>query len=1554
MLSYKSDSGRIPRPRKSAYQVCNASPPAIASSSSPICTQFPRSQIARPVNTLSRTTRSSSLSSAEESRPILPVSGPPRSWSSDDRRPSLLPRPATQSLPQRRPSPSPLITSRVMQPSPSPLTPISPSPLKPKSETPASDRPRNVLRRKAPTIGQRERSGSELQTETSRPETLKLIIPTTANPGHIADSTQKPCWDQSEPIKQSPSSRVPKERTAGKVVDYTASHGPKELASLRTATINTQNLPLPTPAFASASSLLTRYSESPGIWSRTSTPTTLTSFSPGFVGPAKIGSRLRQPSPSHAQLPIPFPSTHPSPQADRGEPKTLKPAATKKVTESRPFVDNDECGRSPNDMRPLKAPDPPRSPPPRKSSMNLSPPKQTELDAETISKQEKNAARQIFDPVGKETATAKGMAKESTRGPQRPSRENTHQLDLQSSPVIQSNLPFLKTTGHKRRESAEKVPTVTRAHPTPIQAATVSVDSLHPKTSSQKPSRIATPSVTSRRPTPTLTKEPKEKQGVKNTAAKRLGLFSRKSKSELHVATSDQNSTTRKGPAAGTGHEGYGKYAYSGRRPSVSSSSARSVSSSKGSVKSRPELDLDDFLLHRLEPVVINGGGMDGASLMRTQSEQSASSLSVASTSNNHSKFPHLGGYSTDSLATSIGSGAEPARFVFSRGSHHFPVERSSANAKGSTTPAADQIGVKPALRNVKETSTNQQTVIPRPSIDSYSYNSSVTSLPQMIRRGHASPSREKDQKSPSKKEHASEKKGRKSFRWNFFQRSHGTERKSSIPPPSSQPATQLHATVSPVSINRPVAHYALVDVDSDSLPDILRRIEDSPPTEEDESRRPTQAPAGLNLKKVHGESMLLPSPPKLGHEFPKDGHSSPKVFFKKESTPPVVEKRPEGTPKRQSRLAPVGRIPQVVSRSERERKPAMQSFSRPFSFAEAPSLTVTARDRLYDYNIPDRSTPNVRKDTPAREQDRFDNQQTQPFSAPPVQRDVLDFLSGPYAENEFLAFSPRKDSVMSSSSGSEGTDANLTAVTAIIPEPGSAPTDDEVWGEYDDLIEHLSPSASESRDRSKPDMEERFTKATTASKTLEAKLHANPDEPVVSNAFLLPLSVERAPASTRSCGSSVRLRHSRIASALRPSPDLSTQASYSDLIADYGDQNGDDTDVTQFDSTSPSVENDQQQTPPALDEPQKSATSRQRNSILLEIAERHHERTAAQTNIRSGSLMTSRWLSFGRVLFSPAHKHVTCKDRERILVIDGLGNDDWSFYCALTYPNADVFSLNVCSSSTTGFTHPASAAAAWQPLTNHHTIRHPDLESPFPFPKGYFAVTVLRFPASCSGTAQSNVISECKRVLRSGGYLEMSLLDLDMVNMGIRTRKAVRGLKERIYMTDANISLKPVSDSIQRLLGTHGFDNLRRCMVRIPVAGIIVRSSDSSSSSSNRSATTAAVAATTNGTSNPPNSNKNNRTPSDDSELSLGDLLSDPSPSPSNDESITKIVAKVGRWWYTRCYELSFLPNGDLDHSIWADSKLLRECQKQGTGFRLLIAYAQKPSEVPRRTASV
>ena len=397
-------------------------------------------------------------------------------------------------------------------------------------------------------------------------------------------------------------------------------------------------------------------------------------------------------------------------------------------------------------------------------------------------------------------------------------------------------------------------------------------------------------------------------------------------------------------------------------------------------------------------------------------------------------------------------------------------------------------------------------------------------------------------------------------------------------------------------------------------------------------------------------------------------------------------------------------------------------------------------------------------------------------------------------------------------------------------------------------------------------------------------------------------------------------------ASALPESPDLSALVeSCSDRTADYEDEkDGYDTARTTGENPSPSTQRDAQNEHPGT-------VQEQGDEQAANKEEQGHNQGAntLEEDIRSDSIMTSRWLSFGRVLFSPAHGHVMSKNCERLLVIDGLMNNDWSLYCALTYPSAEVFSLSIDPSLGAFDFVPSS-----QPLQlpcNHFTIRHADLEKAFPFPNGYFSATILRFPGLWSETAQRNVVSECKRVLRSGGYMEMSLLDLDMVNMGSHARKSVRALKERTCLADPSISLKPASDSFQRLLATYSFDNLRKCVVRIPVTSGSVRSSMDSTRSRSSSASTMEMRY------------------ADGSELVK--LLSDPSPSPAVYEAIANIVSKVGRWWYSRCYD-------DHRHTaipgIWSDQKLLRECHQQGTCFRLLIGYAQKPSEVPRRTASV
>lgn len=1508
--------------------------------------RVPRSHLARPLNYTPQRTRASSVSAAEETGSmVVPVSRPD---SRSTRRISMLPRPSTGgSLPSVSPAPSvsPQIQTRPIPPSPSTPDITSLPPLPPTYQArPPVKRARNVLRRRAATIGK--------NAEPSQSQKLSLVIPQSQS-----DDMKDPRW----PTFGDADSAGPAVSSAGSKESETPTVGPAELASLRTI-IDTKSLPPPiTPFFPSASTPSTRYSESPGVWSRGSTPTSLSSYSPGITHPSKI-SRLRQPSPSQTRLPVFTPPTaYPSPLSassdwsDTKLPKSAIPQRSHGPSPSPGAGTTASTQRKPSVRSvPTKIQGPPPSPPVRKSSMNFSPSKNSDIDVEQARKEVEEAERELL--ITHKTPATLTTDAIVPKTPPRPSREGTHRLNLEISPVIHSNLPYLNSTGHKRRESAERVLAAGRPNPKPHPSAATSMDSVRSKDSWRSASREAGPPVLSRKPPKTLIKEPpKEKMDPKQAVTpKRFGIFPKKSKPDMDEASADPTRSARKGPAAGTGHEGYGKYGQRGRKSSASSSGTRtrststtrsgpqSVASSKGSMSSRPDLALDDFLSSRLEPVFISGGGLDGATLSRTQSELSMSSLSVTSSNPPHqTPLTSSTVQSTESLATSTGTFGEktPSDSNTSLAlSRTKSPEKKTVVSERRTAPPSRM----PVPKGKKgELFTNHEAAATKTSLSGHTSSSAPPQKPEATSTEKPAPPVQLQE--PTKQEKQLAKKGRPS-RWNLFQRNRTNQPTAPTPAPTPvSHAAQLHAAIAPVLNNRSVPHYALVDTDSDELDDILNKVEASPPTEEEEVLVLPAVPAGLDIKKRH-PSILLPSPPKLHGEFEKDDRPSPRTaMFNRNLMGPEPESSPED--RRPRRLASVGRIPPVVSRRDRQHKPPMQSFSRPFSVAESPSLVAPTWNGFSEHPISTLSPGKDFANIPTSQSMDWGFGSSQAFKSP--ERAALDFLSGPYSSNEFIQFSPRNGSQSSSSSGA------LAAVTAVVPPPNTAPTEDEVWNEFDDLIDHLSPKEPKPEESTIPKDESKFELANMAHKALQDELNSEVPRAGISNP---------TETSVRDSGESVRLRRSRIVSALHSPLVPSTQPSYSDLISSYGHFSDDNLNSPAITVKAPLNQIREQQSEflqslATVPTPTKPKSSDHRKSIPCS-AERDWD-AVTHTNMRSASLMTSRWLSFGRVLFSPAHNHVKTGTHGRILVIDGLGNDDWSFYCSLTYPDAEVYSLSGRPVST-ALPHPA----AWQPPTNHHTVYHAGLHRPLPFPKDYFSVAVLRFPAASPEHVQSNIIQECKRVLRTGGYLEMSILDRDMVNMGVRARKAVRQLKEQTYLSNSAISLKPTSDLVQRLVGNQGFDNLRRCMVRIPVAGMVVRSSDSTTtSSSNRSLSATGTTASTGfsapaisvTTTESQSTNANSKSSPLEDNVSLGDLLSDPSPSAANDESIAKIVARVGRWWYTKCYEDPVLPDtGDNDPSMWNDRKVLRECQKRGSGFRMLIAYAQKPSEPKRRTASV
>ena len=274
------------------------------------------------------------------------------------------------------------------------------------------------------------------------------------------------------------------------------------------------------------------------------------------------------------------------------------------------------------------------------------------------------------------------------------------------------------------------------------------------------------------------------------------------------------------------------------------------------------------------------------------------------------------------------------------------------------------------------------------------------------------------------------------------------------------------------------------------------------------------------------------------------------------------------------------------------------------------------------------------------------------------------------------------------------------------------------------------------------------------------------------------------------------------------------------------------------------------------------------------------------EMKIRPWALLASRWLSFDRVLVSPSHQQLQAGSGERVLVVDGLGTDDWSFYCALSYPSAKVYNLSQAPHFPTTAGPPASPSVP-RPK-NHKQVRYPSFASSFPFPKAFFNVICFRFLPSSSDAHWPFILSECKRVLQPGGYLEVTLLDAELINAGPRAKRAVSLVKAIMQRENGGAHpVRPASEKVLRILAKRGFEGISKCFVGLPAVGAVEK---------------------------------------------------DP-------EAIEEVVGKVGRWWYSRCYEGVITAGGEeMGRSMWADRGLLRECKRRQTSFRMMVCCARKP----------
>ncbi|KAF4960992.1 hypothetical protein FGADI_642 [Fusarium gaditjirri] len=1248
----------------------------------------------------------------------------------------------------------------------------------------------------------------------------------------------------------------------------------------------THDLPPPTPAsllFSGTSgSPSTRFSESPGpgSYSRDTTPTSIASQSPGLVAPLRTQNKNRLQSPILNRPPVTRRAGGSFP--NEVDAITVDPHGLAAVRESLTSSSSNSTVREATIKKKTRnLLPPPPSPPPRKSSQYFR--------EETSSPK---SVRKVSRPVLRSPSperSAQSSASPRAVPPSRPSRDGTPDMQSQlfnPMPVIHSNLSTqsLPTTERRGSESAATAalsppkPQYTHGGRTastsqlPIKGELYTQPAAKATAESKKGKGLEPPRMT-RTPSP----------NVATSSFSRFPFFSRKKHANGAQVdkTEKEKKTLRKGPVAGTGHEGYGRIGAAKRRSGSISNMTRNSPGSQ--TTQEPRSSNDSFFADRVNPVVIAGGAVIENRNASSEISRSASSQSLAT---EESRFG-----SSQSLAASQD---QPRNTLWPS-----PMSRTPHPAFGARRPSESSDSEGPTMKSTLafrrsvhrlRSSSDDPLKLPQPINTSGYASSPMTSFDTSVMSDESHFELQREISHEAKSSHPAPKKlvkrPRSPRKWNLFGRSTQTQQ-----PKQSE---KVSATVKPVE-KKPLAFYAIMDSSEqeDSEPmdvqDVLRFAEvyEKPPSVDGtpelsqgtpEIRSSTNSPVrpAEPARPPKRQSIEMKTKPQL--PVPQ-----PTLMSKKPTLQPPSTSTTSG---RRSRLPQVGRIPKVVSHRTEHVSP--MSFSRPFraSMQLAPeNLEVYDPESIAKGPSPSRpSTPVPDLTTDGSTAGSTNNLSSRDSNPPALSR----------VEKEFLAFSPRKDSegtIGTSSSSCSGILA-FSGSTAVIPQPHDPPAEDEVWDEYDDLLGEDAgkalPSATSSRG------------TPFHLETYESKL-ASKEKPLESPTIVFDKKASRQSKTTTISSTCSADMTERLRAAFQPHPSPSTPFSVSKFVSGYEDRN------TNTEA-------------PATGEVSRRSSRSSRKARRSDASSSSEDGSPlAQVNLRVGSMTVSKWLTFGHVLFSDVrHELVPVEGslkRHSILVIDGLGNDDWSFYAAETYPAATFFNL----SPRAPLPEELKSSSSSFPLSppNHHQIQYMSHLDKFPFAPQSFTAVVYRFPVAAPEAYYRSILTEARRVLKPGGFIELSILDVDLNNMGNRGRRTVRRLKERINEKTPDTSLGSTADLIVRLLGKVGFTTIKAARVGVPVASSVTHSDSKADKGK----------ATAEKKKDPP---------------SLSEMMSDNSP--LADEGITKMVSRVGRWWYTRCYEnAAENPSGK---SIWSDKSLLSESEELGTSLKLMVCCARAPLE--------
>lgn len=1035
-----------------------------------------------------------------------------------------------------------------------------------------------------------------------------------------------------------------------------------------------------------------------------------------------------------------------------------------------------------------------------------------------------------------------------------------------------------------------------------------------------------------------------ESETTRTSSRSRLAKFSRlalfgRDKDEPAAEPGLSRQRLRKGPAAGTGHEAHGKFGRRLRKTSTSSSNttandsdvsvattaATTVATTVSHTDSRRhsristggstrnQMDLDVFAASRMKPVALQGGSLRGR----------AHPFPLTPINTQHN-YPRTGAGETVPSPRRSSTRRERCSSIFDE-----PSYLAARRSQRLSSVGIDPMTILPARTEIPDDP-------PQP-------DSQVSAAPV------SSPTTVADMHRVDPALLIKQQKRSRMARWNIFRRHENVPKEKSQTIP--KPTLPQHVPVSvsePIPI-RKVPYYALLDPEADPGPATnlglyLREAAESPDEEQYNEDILRLSAMSSSRPAPHGSSLLSSTP--AGHSGVLQTPPRFTITAFEDKSAASVPTIPKPTVYRAPRLASVGRIPKVVASQPRSEKS--------FNMDDAPSSpaidveVVPAEVRKSEERPPRTSAA---RNGLTRKKGLSDVRKSSQASGAPSIR-ATDVAN---QQPEFLRFPGSQASDSAASSTSTSTNNQMAPSVPRVMRAGSTPQtrsmyEDEVWNEYDDFLDDVltpvrKPKQTAEKGQRSQSRRELLKISTTRAAASEDTVARTPDRKNTSDTHRDASSpiVDTSSSLEENSLEETRLRRSRIAAALHSSyasTDPSSPFSMSDFISDYN--RPDSGKYSQRTSGSsgkrvslPAVSLRESQVELML--PRRyDPTSGVEGARDAQDLSKHSDKAYA-------SLMVARWLSFGRVLVSPAHSAIEAIPERKVLIIDGLDSTDWSVYCAATYQaqRAYVHDLKERRRTRTRQGHRSgsgSSNSSGNIPANHRQAELASFNNKFPFPPHFFHAIVVRFLSAMSDSKLKNIISECRRVLSPGGYLELMILDMDIVNMGIQTRRAIKDLKIKMSAVDRDVSLKPVIDNVSGVLASHGFPSLNRCVIGVPVVG---RPRDSIDSSSESRSSQGSFRQRPHGTRGADGQSGGVMT--DQLNFSLNDLVADQSE--NADAEIGRLVSRTARNWWSHCFETSVMEYKMASKSVLASKDVLKECKSRASSFKILIAYTQKPA---------